>query len=128
MAGEYLQHIVPAEPAGYAIVGAAYFNLGRREDAAVQYLAGLLVNAENRDMWTNLSTIYNGLGVQPNPITQKGTRMVLNPTNPSVRQHLNQAALTVVRRLKEAKNFVRARTLQQQFMKQYGVPADSFSD
>jgi tetratricopeptide (TPR) repeat protein len=126
MAGRYLQHIVPDEPSGYTLVGGARYNLGRPADAAVQYIAGLLIDPGNSQMWTNLSTTYSGLEVQPNPVMQEGTRMVLNPQIPLVRQHLNQAAVTVVRLFKEAKKISRAHELQDQFMKQYSVPPELF--
>ena len=77
-------------------------------------------------MWINLSATYSGLGVQPDPVTQEGTRMVLNPQIPSVRQHLKKAAVTVVRLFKEAKKLSRAHELQDQFMKQYSLPPELF--
>jgi hypothetical protein len=54
--------------------------------------------------------------------------MALSATTVSVRQHLNEAALTVVRLLKEAKQFSRAGEFQEQFIKEYALPRELFSN
>ena len=74
----------------------------------------------------NVTVIYNALGVQPNPISQQGGVMSLNPQSPVVRQHLNDASLLVVRQFEQAKQFDRARELQDQLIKEYAVPSDLF--
>ena len=122
MAGRYLEHIVPEEISGYALVGGARFNLGRPADAAVQYIAGLLLDPDNTQLWTNLRTVYEALDVEPNPVMREGTRSSLNLQIPLAHQHLNEGAVTVVRLLKEAKQFTRARELEDRFIQQYSVP------
>jgi hypothetical protein len=57
---------------------------------------------------------------------QEGTRIMLNPEIPSVRQHLNEAAVTVVGLFKEAKKPFQARQLEERFTKEYAVPPELF--
>ena len=126
-AGRSLEHIAPGQPLGYQLVGSAYFNLGRYADAAVQFIAGLLIDSSNSDWWTNLSTTYGRLGVHPDPVMKQGTAISLNLQLPAVRQQLNEAAVLVVRLFEEAKQFESAREFQDQFIKQYAVAGSVFS-
>jgi protein O-mannosyl-transferase len=128
VAGHYLQHIAPENTDGYAMVGEAAFNLGRPEDAAVQYLAGLLIDPDKRDMWNDLGTIYKSLGIEPNPVSPQGNHMVLDAKNATVQKHVNEAAITVVRLFKEAKRPDLAAELKNRFVRQYAVPEGLFSD
>jgi protein O-mannosyl-transferase len=125
-AGRYLQQLVPDQAIGYQLVGNAYYNLHRYSEAAVQLIAGLLVEPNNTDSWANVTLVYNALAIQPNPISQQGGVMSLNPRSPVVRQHLNDASLIVVRQLESAQQFDRARELQDQLIKEYAVPPELF--
>jgi len=127
MAGRYLERIAPESSSGYLLVGAAYFRLGRYADAAMQQIAGVLINPGNSDFWTNLNITYNSLGMQPNSITTQGPRSLLNTEIPFVRQQVNDAAVMVVRLFEDAKQSERARELQGQLIKQYSVPPEVFS-
>jgi tetratricopeptide (TPR) repeat protein len=126
-AGRYLQHIAPQQVEGYQFVGAASFNLGRYPDAAVQFLAGLLVNPENADWLMSLRATYENLGVQPNPVVSVGAGFSLNRDVAPVHEQLNEAAVMVVRLLEEAKKPDEARDLRDRIIKQYSVPLEVFS-
>jgi len=125
-AGRYLQRLTPDQAIGYQLVGNAYFSRHRYSEAAVQLIAALLVDPNNTDSWANVTLTFNAMGVQPNPISQQGGVMSLNPQSPVVRQHLNDASLLVVRQFEQAKQFERARELQDQLIKEYAVPSQLF--
>ena len=126
-AGQYAQHIAPQQASGYQLVGAAYFKLGRYADAATQFLAAVMMDPANPDLWTNLSASYERLGVQPNPVWSQGSSFSLNRDLPSVRQHLNQTAAMVVRLFDEAKKFDEVRELRTRLIKEYSVLPEAFS-
>ena len=125
-AGHYLQHLTPDQAMGYQLVGNAYFNLHRYPEAAVQFVAGLMVAPDNKDSWNNVTVAYNALGVEPNPVTQRGGAMSLNSQVPVVREHLKEAARIVVHQLEDAKQFDRAQELRDQLIKEYALSSELF--
>jgi len=126
-AARYLQHIAPQQPSGYQLRGAAYFNLGRYSDAAEQFLAGLLVNPDKQDWYTSLSTTYEKLGLETNPVVNQGISFSLNSDVPLVREQLNRAAEMVVRLFEEARKLDEARQLRDRVIKEYSVPRGVFA-
>jgi len=126
-AGRYLEHVAPQQSTGYRLVGTACFNRGHYADAAVQFLAGLLLEPENTDWWANLTTTYNNLGVQPNPVTNLGSSYSLNKDSPLIKQQLYQAAAMLVRLYEEARKVDDAREMRQRLVQQYSVPPEVFS-
>ena len=126
-AARYLQHIAPEQPSGYQLLGAAYFNLGRYADAAEQFLAGFLVDSDKPDWLTSLSAAYEKLGVEPNPVTNRGTAFTLNRDLPFMREQLNKVAAMVVRLREEAKRPDESRELRERLIKEYSLPPEIFS-
>lgn len=115
-AGRYLQHMVPDEPSGYLIVGNAYFNMGRFQEAAVEYVAGLLIDPGNLEMSKNLKTIHVAMGLPD--------AAGLNTAIPLIRQEVDQAAATVVHLFEEAKQGDRAQEFRERFFKENSVPPE----
>ena len=97
-AARYLEHIAPQQAEGYQLAGAALFNSGKYADAAVQFLAGFLIDPDNPAWLQNLSATYENLGVQPNPIMASGTSFSLNRNVPLVQEQLNEAAALLSRK------------------------------
>ena len=117
----YLQHIAPEQPSGYQLLGAADFNLGRYHDAAEQFLAGLLVNPANSDWLTSLRTTYENLGIEPNPVLERGTTLSLRSEAPYVRDQLTRSAEMVLRLFKESGKSEEAQELQNRVLKEYSL-------
>ena len=73
-------------------------SLKKAFDAAVQFLAGFLIDPDNPAWLQNLSATYENLGVQPNPIMASGTSFSLNRNVPLVPEQLNEAAALLSRK------------------------------
>src|SRR5262249_12206882 len=125
-AGRRLQQLTPDQAMGYQLVGNAYFSLHRYPDAAVQLVAGLIVDPGNKDSWNNVTVVYKTLGVEPNPVIQQGGAMSLNSQMPVVREHISSAARIVVHQLEDAKQLDRAQELRDQFIKDYALSPELF--
>jgi tetratricopeptide (TPR) repeat protein len=127
-AGRYTQHLQPSEPLGYHIVGDAYLNTRRFNDAAVQFMEAMLIDRGDSFAWSNLATCYNQLGVQPQPVLQSPDGFGLDiEHSPLVRQQLNQAAVALVRNCEDAKQSGLADTYRATFIKNMGVPPELFN-
>jgi tetratricopeptide (TPR) repeat protein len=126
MTGRYLQHLAPDEPTGYLLVGAAASSLNRPSEAAVQFVAGLLLDPRNDILWGGLQASYRQLGL-PNPVTNSASGKSLNSNMPELRKQLNEAAAMIVRLFEGAGRLEPARRAREQFIKQYAVPPEVFS-
>jgi len=126
-AGRYMQHIAPQQASAYQLVGTAYFNLGRYRDAAIQFLAGRLLEPANQNWGTALSATYDRLAVLPNPVSNHGTSYSLNREIPFVREQLNEAAAMLFRLFQEARKLDEARELRDRLMREEAVPPEVFS-
>jgi tetratricopeptide (TPR) repeat protein len=126
-AARYIQHLLPEEKMGYLYTGAACYNTGRLRDAAVEYLAALLLYPADSEIRAKVASCYAALGALPSSITKQHAGFALNGQIPLERKQLNEAAARVVRLFHEAKRFDEAQTFRDKFIKQYSVPAEVFS-
>ena len=124
-AARYLQHIAPQQSSGYQMLGAAYFNLGRYPDAAAEFLAGMLVDPGKPEWLSGLSTAYERIGLEPNPIAQQADRLVLNTSLPFVNEELQKAATRVLHLFRAAGKIEESRDLRDRIVKTYGLSAQS---
>jgi tetratricopeptide (TPR) repeat protein len=116
-AAAYLQRIAPQQQSSYELLGAAYFNLGRYPEAADQFLAGLLVQPEKPDWLPSLSRAYEKMGVEPNPVANRGANFVLNRDAPMVREQLNRTVPMVLHLFQQAGRFDEATVLRERLAK-----------
>jgi hypothetical protein len=65
--------------------------------------------------------------VQPNPVANHGTSFSLDTNIPSVRQHVDEAAVTVVRLFQAAGKPEKAAELRDRLIQQYTLPPEAFS-
>jgi tetratricopeptide (TPR) repeat protein len=124
-AGRYLQRIAPQLSSSYELLGAAYFNLGRYADAAGQFLAGLLVDPEKSNWLPSLNKTYEMMGVEPNPVANKGKDFILSRDAPFVRDEVKKAAARVIRLFEEAGKLDEADALRERMLKQYSLQPKS---
>jgi tetratricopeptide (TPR) repeat protein len=124
-AARYMQQIAPDRLSAYRLAGAAYFNLGRYDEAAAQFMAGMLLEPSNIDWLENLSFTYRQLGL-PDPVSKEGTNVSLKTGDPDVRWHLEGAAWIVVRLFEGARRLDEAAVLRDVFLKQYAVPLETY--
>jgi predicted Zn-dependent protease len=123
----YLEHLAPDETSGYLLTGTAVYALQRDTEATVHFLAGVLLDPANVVLWNSLQAAYNKQGLSPNPVISNGSSYSLNAELPMVRQQLNDAAVMLVERFEDAKRFEPARQAREQFIKQYAVPREAFT-
>ncbi|MGA2052983.1 MAG: hypothetical protein ABSH19_06710 [Opitutales bacterium] len=126
-AAHWIQHIAPAEIAGYTLAGSADLNSGHASDAVVQYLAAMMLAPKSSEVWTKLVDAYTALGLQPFPIVQRGADFSLYQTSPLVRQQINAAGVELVQAFAHAGLGGKARALSGQLSQLYGIPPDTFS-
>ena len=124
----YLEHLAPDEPTGYLLTGTAVYALRRETEATVHFLGGVLLDPANEVLWKSLQTAYNNQGLSPNPVISNGYGYSLNPELPMVRQQLNEAAVMLVQRFEDAKQFEPSRQAREQLIKRYAVPREAFSN
>jgi hypothetical protein len=86
-------------------------------------MGGWLLHPQRQDWVDNLNATYKRAGAPQGPFNSSG---LLDTENPIVRQHLNEAAVTVVRLFEAAKQWDRARELQERFIREQSVPGESF--
>ena len=85
------------------------------------FLAGLLVNPANSDWLTSLRTTYENLGIEPNPVLERGTTLSLRSEAPYVRDQLTRSAEMVLRLFKESGKSEEAQELQNRVLKEYSL-------
>ena len=118
-AARYLQHIAPQQSSAYDLLGAAYFNLGRYQDAADQFLAGSLVDPGKPDWLPSLGRAFERMGIEPNPVASQGSSFILNRNIPLVREQFNRVAPAVIRLFQEAGKPEEAEALRERINQTY---------
>jgi len=127
VAARYLEHIAPHQPSAYRLAGAAYFNVGRYSEAAVQFLCAFFLDPDKDEWLRDLSGIYDNMGVQPNPVVSQDGKLFLKRDSSLVREHFNAAAATLVRLFEEARKRDEAAELRDKLIRLYSVPPDVFA-
>ena len=125
-AGRYIQRLAPFEAAGYRFVANDCANQGQMIEAATQAMEGLLLNTTDATLWQKLFAYFQAMGVNPNPVSQKGNAFVLDQSNPMVRQILNRGGVDLIHSLEASKQADAADTLRKKFIDSYQIPAALF--
>jgi len=124
--GRYVERLVPGGAVGYLLTGEAYVRTGQVPQAAVEYMAALLLDPANPDVVRNLSECYPAMGINPPPIRTQGTNTTLDQTVPLVHQQVNEAAGKVVQNFVDARRLNEARAARQKFMQNFQVRPEAF--
>ena len=127
MAARYLERIAPQQPSAYRLAGAAYFNLGRYSDAAVEFFCGFLLDPDNDEWLRALSSTYENLGLAPDSVVSQDGKLFLKRDSPFVREQFNAAAAMLVRLFEEAQKRNEAAELRDKLIRQYSIPSNVFS-
>jgi len=122
----YIEQLVPLESTGYRFAAVELAHQGRIPEAVTQTLEALLLDPTDPVLYQNLSILYHGLNVVPNPVVPFGKTFSLNQDIPLVRQELNEAAVALIHHLEDCKQFEAAANLREKFIKIYFIPGELF--
>jgi tetratricopeptide (TPR) repeat protein len=125
-AGRQAMRLQPLNIDGYRLVAIARLNAGNAYDAAMFYIQIVTLQPGNTSAWNELAFCLERLGLKPVPIVYAGGSPVLDDRQPVARSLINDAAVALVRHLRDVKQVEAARTYQQDFVNRLRVPAPLF--
>jgi tetratricopeptide (TPR) repeat protein len=125
-AGRYMQHIAPQEAMGYVIAGAGCFNLGRPKEAVAQFFAGLVLDPNNAEAWSDLQHCFAALGEPAAVVSQKGGGYRLDGGSTAVRDGIKAGFVVLVQAFEGAKRPDDAQKVRELAEQKYQLPADTF--
>ncbi len=122
----YIQQLMPLDSTGYRFTAVELAHQGRIAEAIIQTLEAILMDPTDPTLYQNLSLLYQGTNIVPNPVTPSGKTFALNSDIPLVRAELNEAGVALIRHLQNCKQFEAAAVLREKFIKNYLIPAELF--
>ena len=125
-AGRQAMRLQPLNIDGYRLVAIARLNAGKAHDAAMVYVQIVTLQPGNTSAWNELAFCLQRLGVEPVPIVYAGGSPTLDDRQPMARTLINEAAVALVRHLRDVKQVEAARTYQQDFVNRLRVPEELF--
>ncbi len=125
-AGRQAMRLQPLNIDGYRLVAIARLNAGNAHDAAMMYVQIVTLQPGNTSAWNELAFCLQRLGLEPVPIVYAGGTPVLDDRQPLARTLINEAAVALVRHLRDVRQVEAARTYQQDFVNRLRVPEELF--
>ncbi len=98
---QHLRRMAMSDPDTHCCLGATLGQLGRLDDAAVSLMKMLLLGGGNQQNWNLIVQVYQQLSPGVPALVQQGSSWTLAGNHPLVRQHLDRAAIELIKELIE---------------------------
>jgi hypothetical protein len=109
---EHARALAPLDPNVHLALARVRLTEGQIEDAAVATLESIILEANDRQAWSQLQMLYSALG-ENGAIRQSGLRPTFDASVPLVRQHINRACKELIGLLMAVGSRESARVLYQ---------------